>query len=256
MLFNPTRSLSFAIRKLWCVILGVILIIALIIIEQAVIFGFKIDVPPNSTLSKILLALPILFSGVLLFGFSAMGLTLPRRSLPHCLTVLIPLLSSYVLNGLGNAITNWRFENLNVPYVFATALWEEALFRAFLLYSCHLLFGFKRPYIRLLSVIICGYIFALAHGSDPREVFFRTALGIMLGMVYLSTESLVFVVFAHAFNNALTDIAGANTDPQFQILLFLAMTALSLLIVYQQKRNYTPQFRMLKLPCWKPLFLT
>jgi membrane protease YdiL (CAAX protease family) len=181
-----------------------------------------------------------LVSGIILFGFKAMGLLLRYRSLQRFLIVLIPITATLVLNALGTHKAPNQLSTLDIMDFLATGFWEEVFFRAFLFSMWGRLIGLKNRWLRVLALALIAFVFGLFHMSTDISLLFRTELGVILGMVYLYTGSLFWPMALHAFNNGLAGYTGgATTDPMFQVIIVTLLSVMSIIIVFRQsEREY------------------
>jgi len=134
-----------------------------------------------------------------------------KKLLLLCATVLVLLNVSVVLNGwFMSVLVNLGFD---LPTVSLTtelikqhpvltlvaacilpAINEEILFRGLITKGLSQRFG------NVASVLMTGALFALFHGN-PAQTIHQFALGCMLAMVAISTQSVVLPVIVHFFNN-------------------------------------------------------
>jgi membrane protease YdiL (CAAX protease family) len=70
---------------------------------------------------------------------------------------------------------------------------EELLFRGLIVSNI-------KPYNKTAAVVVSALAFGLMH-QNPRQLFFATAAGLILGVVYLATESIWCCIAIHFVNN-------------------------------------------------------
>ncbi len=107
---------------------------------------------------------------------------------------LLELFPDSYLEMLNNAIGRggWAIATT----VIAAPIMEEMLFRGIVLESVRSRYGSFR------AIIISAAVFGLIH-IIPQQVINAFLVGIVLGFVYVKTESLTSVIILHAVNNAL-----------------------------------------------------
>ena len=107
---------------------------------------------------------------------------------------LLELFPDSYLEMLSNAIGRggWAIATT----VIAAPIMEEMLFRGIVLESVRSRYGSFR------AIIISAAVFGLIH-IIPQQVINAFLVGIVLGFIYVKTESLTSVIILHAINNAL-----------------------------------------------------
>lgn len=83
-----------------------------------------------------------------------------------------------------------------VTAVFFAPVFEEVIFRGLILESM------LRSHRRLFSVIVTSVLFALVH-FEPSVMFSAFVSGLVLGTIYLHTNSIFSTIILHSINNAI-----------------------------------------------------
>ncbi|MBP3425215.1 MAG: CPBP family intramembrane metalloprotease [Rikenellaceae bacterium] len=81
--------------------------------------------------------------------------------------------------------------------VILAPIFEEAIFRGVVLESVRSRWG------NLWAVVVSSLLFGLAH-QLPQQIINAFAVGLLLGTIYIATDSLLTVIILHAINNALS----------------------------------------------------
>lgn len=193
----------------------------------------------NTTLSFIIdIAFYVFYIG-LPFGLVALVLKrynknteifLPKRTSPkYCALFIVGAVGAgYILNflinllfpsfvqffateGTVNADTPLDIILCIIMYAVLPAILEEWAFRGVLLKN-------MLPYGRSGAILISSILFGLAH-LDPPRIIFATAFGLILGMCYEYTGSLLISMIIHFINNSISVIV--MLVPQNSILILL-----------------------------------
>ncbi|MBD3257884.1 CPBP family intramembrane metalloprotease [candidate division GN15 bacterium] len=139
---------------------------------------------------------------------------------------------------LGEHVT-WTIGEL-FGQLFGNALYEEILWRGFVLVQCLILFGRIRKSSSVstvvLAVLLAALLFAVSHvpnrlmkgtyggvGDVLNDQLRLVAYGCVFGWMYLRTKNLFFLVGVHAFVNRptmLIDIPRGVIEPHMLVLFF------------------------------------
>ena len=99
------------------------------------------------------------------------------------------------------------------------AIIEEWAFRGVLLKNL-------LPYGRGGAIVISALLFGIAH-VDPPRIIFATCIGLLLGLCYEYTGSLLVPIIIHFINNSIAVVASlVSTDSIFMLLLGLMIFAI------------------------------
>lgn len=181
----------------------------------------------NSSLSYLMDILFYVFYIVLPFGLAAfvfkiynknVSIYLPKRSAPKygALFVVGSIGAGYLINLLINLLFPAFVEFFSVDAAISAdnpldvilcivmmavlpAILEEWAFRGILLKT-------MLPYGRGGAIVISSILFGLAH-LDPPRIIFATAFGLILGICYEYTGSLLISMLIHFINNSISVIA-------------------------------------------------
>lgn len=133
--------------------------------------------------------------------------------------------------------------------LFVTALvpgiCEELLFRGMILENL-------LPYGKTGAIIASSFLFGLMH-QNPFQMFYTTMAGIVLGLIYVYTESIFCSMLVHILNNAFSvflEWLSFRLGYEGEWLLFLlqgglfllAVGAISLLLLRRKSFSKTPDF--------------
>lgn len=94
------------------------------------------------------------------------------------------------------------------------------------------------------AIIISGVAFGLIHGI-PLQVMYATFIGIILGIVFHVTKSLLTVIIIHIVNNIFSDfieVIFTGWENPYIVLIIAAVTAalsISAMAVIERKRRYS-----------------
>lgn len=186
----------------------------------------KTTVLENSSLSFLIDIFMYIFYIAVPFGIAALifkayhkntSIFLPKRSAPKyaALYIIGAVGAGYVLNLLINLLFPSFVEFFSVEanitadnpldiilciimVAVLPAVLEEWAFRGVLLKNL-------LPYGRTGAVVISSMLFGLAH-LDPPRIIFATAFGLVLGMCYEYTGSLLISIIIHFINNSISVI--------------------------------------------------
>ncbi|WP_434305096.1 lysostaphin resistance A-like protein [Clostridium botulinum] len=86
-----------------------------------------------------------------------------------------------------------------ILYVIIAPIFEEIVFRGIILE------GFLNKYKPITGITVSSVIFALCHGNISQFIS-ATILGILVGIIYYKTKSVVLCMVSHILNNGLTFI--------------------------------------------------
>lgn len=157
----------------------------------------------------------------------------------------VPLSATLVAGGAGTLL------GLLIAQLFGNALYEEALYRGFLLTTLHARFvssGRPRPF--LAALVLSQTIFALVHVpsrlvdgvggvSLAANLTFVLASGLVFALLYYRTRNLLLVVGIHALLNYPTVVLGSEAIAS----LAVAILSLVLLVAWPalERRLPVPQ---------------
>ncbi len=123
------------------------------------------------------------------------------------LGIVLIAAASIVIEPLVNAFPEQWFERLNAAIgrggwailmtVFLAPVFEEMLFRGLILESARQKWGASA------AILLSSVLFGLVHAPIWPQVVNAFIMGIMLGYIYILTDSLVSVIVIHAVNNGL-----------------------------------------------------
>ncbi len=173
------------------------------------------EMPWMVALVQLITFVPLIFfvmylrhrAGVKRFG---LHFALRRMSAPMILWgVLFVLVSGVVIEPLLNLLPDVGMDNLDqmlggggwsiVSAVVAAPVLEELFFRGLVIDSA------RRRIGTFGAVLVSALLFGLAHGI-PQQAFNAFVVGLILGYIYIRTDSLAAVMIIHAVNNALSCI--------------------------------------------------
>ncbi len=112
---------------------------------------------------------------------------------------------------------------LYVLIVVCPAIGEELLFRGVIANGL-------REYGKGKAVIISALAFTLMH-TNPLQTVYQLFLGILLGLIYVETKSILPCMLLHGLNNALSGLSALVydiTDPTLKIVYYALTVALGL----------------------------
>ncbi|MBE2183483.1 MAG: CPBP family intramembrane metalloprotease [Anaerolineae bacterium] len=220
---------------------GVIALVSLVIAAQSSLIRLgNID---SGLIGELFLGICIFIGGVLLFGFTRMRLTLTRLSLQRMRIISIFLLATVFLNVFGAPIALIELARLDFIRVFVTGFWEEMVFRGFLFAVWGKLFGLRSSISVLLLLLMSSFLFGISHPNQGVELFIRSSLGFLLGIVTLHTKTILFAILLHALHNGLTMmiVYRSSASPSLQViaLFILCMVGLSIILKHPN-RDHQP----------------
>ncbi|HEX7039859.1 MAG TPA: CPBP family intramembrane glutamic endopeptidase [Trueperaceae bacterium] len=224
----------------------------------AVNLGFRARVPVLDTLTANLAGLAVLVGGLLLgaFGLRPADVGLRARDVPagaaftlaYFALVQAGLLAYSLLTG-AEVVDEWALAGaataayLLVSQLLGNALYEEVVFRGFLLPQLFLRFRRAGPALALtLAPAVSQAAFALAHapnrlwvtglppGDLPGALLPLFAMGLFFALLYLLTDNLFAVVGVHALNNhpMLSLVAdGARLEGPYALVALVAALGLA-----------------------------
>lgn len=135
------------------------------------------------------------------FSMPSVKIILPLVGLLLGVIVGFDWLSEYV--SLPNLFEE-QFEGLSrnvfgvLAICIAGPIMEEVLFRGAIM--GHLLTIYKDP---RKAIVISALVFGVIHGN-PVQILFAFLIGLLFGVLYYRTKSLIPVIFAHVLNNSLS----------------------------------------------------
>ncbi|MCL2634259.1 MAG: CPBP family intramembrane metalloprotease [Oscillospiraceae bacterium] len=87
---------------------------------------------------------------------------------------------------------------LAVRMIFSAAIYEEFFARGIILKSL-------KPYGTGFAIMVSGILFGLMHGNF-QQLFYATVVGIVLGYIYVQTDSLLIPTILHAVFNSISAV--------------------------------------------------
>jgi len=129
------------------------------------------------------------------------------------------MIAAWILNAIGDTLSGFSFvfDSAHIPYLvyifvhqMSTGLWEEALFRGFLMLPVLLYLApnwDKTSDDRLWFVITCGIIFGLVHFNQGIFGILATgAIGMLFSAVFIYSQNLLVLILAHFLHNILINL--------------------------------------------------
>lgn len=139
--------------------------------------------------------MPLIVFGVIAINFAAAYVN------SYVMTAIFPGLNGMMVVMENDPMT-WYGTLMSIFTVaIVPAICEEILFRGVIL--SHLL-----PYGRTVAIMGSGLLFGLMHGN-PLQFFYTALLGVVLGYVYVKTQSLAVCMVLHFVNNGLSILQSA-----------------------------------------------
>lgn len=165
-----------------------------------------------------------------------MGVTLTRSSFQRMRIILIFLAATILLNIIGAPITSVEVARLDIVQVIVTGFWEEIVFRGFLFALWGKLFGLRLSISVLLLLLMSSLLFGISHPNQGVELFIRSSLGFLLGVVILYTKTILFAILLHSLHNGLTMmiVYSSSPSPSLQViaLFLLCIVGLGIVLKY------------------------
>lgn len=199
-----------------------IILFAVIIVATAVVFDFGLivffeDSLTNllfcGTMSRAIIALIFIYVVATYYSDRAFRITNGGlRGLAWAFPCFLVAIANFPFSALiqGNAtITRMDVMYLYVFYTLATAIYEELVFRGFLVLAVKS-FLYKNPNKNLFTVLIASAIFALLHSLNFGialsidvivQIGYSFLIGCMLSTLYLYTKNIYLCIGIHAIFN-------------------------------------------------------
>lgn len=187
--------------------------------------------------------LGLLYSGILYFIFHLVLILLAFDKMQNNDNQTLFTLPTLPLNIIGFAI-------------FLSVVWEEFVYRAFLLPQFQLLFrkvGYRKSII--ISILVTQIIFALHHlgnriliqNMDFQNIIIDQILLIVIGailcVIYILSENLTYTIMVHLFMNfPILFISGIKIPTQYLTFSYLLMGLIGAWIIYEFKKHAPGQF--------------
>lgn len=223
---------------------GVFFFIAVLSVLQILFFSFVRRIGFSEITINVITSLLYAFSyffAIFLFGRLFKKTALPARfsskrdkhPIPIAFVALAVIISSARLGGIfglgasGNEFEAYHGAEIIVlmfSSVIIPAFCEELFFRGMILTNL-------LPLGRGFAIIVSGVIFGFAHGNHD-QIFFATISGIVLGWIYVETDSIWTGIAIHMANNmiALTQSVILGLLPYEKAYIICACIELSVLI--------------------------
>lgn len=243
-LWNTTTSWDPWISKIQNSRLGIasmasaILVVALGIGAQSSLV--RVENISAESVGNFMMGICLAVGGISLFGTSEMGLSLSRSSLKKVGIISLYLLATLFLNGFFAPSKSIELANLDIVTVSMTGFWEELLFRGFLFALWAKLFGLRTPLSVFALLIVSSLIFGLFHSNQGLDLFIRSGLGFLFGIIVLYTETVLFAMPLHALHNGLTMVMVYNHNPPDWLkvgVLSLMCTVGFMILIYSKLRE-------------------
>jgi len=214
-------SLSFWKGVWYAILFGIIQIAIMIPVMIAVFVGVGSDDEVAMNDYAMGIGLPIAFIGAAWFFYRKIGLpttafswkaTFPKliilgTILLFCISYLIEEIITY-LPGYEAMLADYlqMFEGISpmallVGGVIVGPICEEIIFRGVILE------GLSKKYSATMAIVFSALIFGLIH-LQPLQIFGAFFAGLVLGWIYLKTQSLWVVIALHVVNNAFSFLLG------------------------------------------------
>lgn len=208
-----------------------ILLSSIVLLVMMRVRGVDSPTPDMTFVSYLLQMLPIVAFIIFLRRRAGLGsglhLGIRRVNVPMVLWGVLLLLATGVViepllvlfpteayDGVKNVIGlgGWAI----MSAVVAAPILEEVLFRGLIFESCRERFG------RGAAVLISALLFGLIH-IVPVQMVNAFVVGLILGYIYLKTNSLLSVIILHGINNAIAyatmALLGADAEPTLRDLI-------------------------------------
>lgn len=216
---------------------GVISFVSLAIAAQSSLI--KLENVDSRLIGELVLGICILIGGVFLFGFISVGVSPTHSSFQRIGIVSLFLVATVLLNIVGAPIGLVDVARLDFARVIVTGFWEEIVFRGFLFALWGRLFGLRSSISILLLLLSSSFLFGISHPNQGVELFVRSSLGFLLGVVTLHTKTILFAILLHALHNGLTMmiVYSGSPSPLLQVigLSLLCVVGLSIVLKYSNK---------------------
>jgi membrane protease YdiL (CAAX protease family) len=144
--------------------------------------------------------------------------------------------NSSVVTSTFNELFNFKILAL-ITVLLVSPIYEEIIFRGLILNAL------RERHSETLSIVISAILFSIVHLNLVQCVN-TFLIGLILGLIYVKTESLYIVIFAHIFHNMLalklpTFINGPNwlqiTGSVFIIIISLLVFLKSIAYIFNHK---------------------
>jgi membrane protease YdiL (CAAX protease family) len=214
---------------------GVILTLSLVI--GWVAFSLYAEGVDPGLRGKLFLGISILIGGIILWGFEPMGLQLNQTVFERIWILSLFLLAIPVLV---LPVTSIEISKLNIPQVLVTGFWEETLYRGFIFALWAKLFGLRSPLSIVLLLVMSSLVFGVSHPNQGLELFIRSSLGFLLGVITVYTTTILFPALLHAFYDGLASIITYTPSPSLQIIVLFSLCVIGGIFILKITQPYIP----------------
>ena len=127
------------------------------------------------------------------------------------------------LTGTGSDLTVLQIILAVISTALIPAIFEELLYRGLVL-------GNLIPFGRGFAVVFSALMFGIMH-QNPAQLFYATAAGLVLGYVYIKTESFLMCVIIHFINNFISVLQDVLNDKLEEMTAYMVNSAISAFVM-------------------------